>query len=64
MREGKFIENLETLNIFNNSPLDTEVSFCFLEEGNEKSESCFSLEPTELILKPNEIKVNELLFLF
>lgn len=52
---------METLNIQNNSPLDSEVSFCFLEEGNDP---CFFLEPTDLNLKPNEIKVNAFLFFY
>lgn len=55
-REGKFPEYVEHLNIQNVSPLDAEVSFCFLEDTNDKTDSCFFLEPSELVLKPNEIK--------
>jgi hypothetical protein len=56
-KEGKFPEYTETLNIQNVSPIDTEISFCFLEDTNEKVDTCFFLEPPEFTLKPNEIKV-------
>ena len=55
-REGKFPEHQETLTIQNASPLDAEVSFCFLDESFEKADTCFFLEPNELLLKPNESK--------
>ena len=58
VKEGKFPEYEETLNIQNVSPLDSEVNFCFLEESTDKADSCFFLEPNELSLKPNETKVN------
>ncbi len=57
VKEGKFPEYEETLNIQNVSPLDSEVNFCFLEESADKVDSCFFLEPNELSLKPNETKV-------
>lgn len=53
---------METLSILNNSPLDTEVNFCFLEDINDKAEPCFFLEPNEMSLKPNEAKVTFLYF--
>lgn len=58
-REGKFLDYQETLNIQNVTPLEAEVSFCFLDDGSEKVDPCFFLEPSELSLKPNESKVIE-----
>ncbi|CAF0787663.1 unnamed protein product [Brachionus calyciflorus] len=55
-REGKFPEYVENLNIQNVSPLEAEVSFCFLDDTNEKADSCFFLEPSEFTLKQNETK--------
>ena len=55
-KEGKFPEYEETLTIQNVSPIDAEVNFCFLEENVEKNDICFYLEPSELMLKPNETK--------
>lgn len=52
---------METLSILNVSPLDAEVSFCFLEDTNDKTDSCFFLEPSEFSLKPYEAKVKYLL---
>lgn len=57
IREGKFPEYLENLSIQNASPLDAEVSFCFLDDNVDKPDSCFYLEPPEFTLKPNESKV-------
>ena len=56
VREGKFPEYVETLTIQSGSPLDAEVSFCFLDESADRSEVCFYLDPPELTLKPHEIK--------
>ncbi len=58
VREGKFPEFQESLTIQNGSPLDAEVSFCFLDEVQtaDKAESCFYLEPSEISLKPSESK--------
>jgi hypothetical protein len=61
VKEGKFPEYEESLNIQNVSPLDSEVNFCFLEESTDKADSCFFLEPNELSLKPNETKVKVIL---
>lgn len=64
-KEGKFPEYEETLTIQNVSPLDAEVNFCFLEENTDKNDVCFFLEPSELMLKPNEAKVyTQILFYF
>lgn len=60
-REGKFPEYQETLTIQNSSPLESEVSFCFLDETNEKNDNCFLIEPTEMTLKPNETKYLKLI---
>lgn len=56
VKEGKFPEYMETLNIQNGSPLDAEISFCFLDESADRAEVCFYLDPPELTLKPHELK--------
>ena len=45
--------------IFNSSPMDSEISFCFLEDNVDKAELCFFLEQTDMVLKPNETKVKQ-----
>ncbi len=59
VREGKFPEFTESLTIQNGSPLDAEVSFCFLDEAQAAAgaaDSCFYLEPAEMSLRPMEVK--------
>lgn len=66
IKEGKYPDYIETFTIQNSSPMEAEVSFCFLDENNTTSGggtsssdiggSCFYLDTNELILKPNESK--------
>ncbi|XP_037671838.1 hydrocephalus-inducing protein homolog isoform X3 [Choloepus didactylus] len=46
-----FPGNMETLTILNNSPMLVEVFFCF---QNDVKANTYFLEPTTMILKPNE----------
>lgn len=41
--------------------MESEVSFCFLEDNIDKSDACFFLEASEMLLKPNETKVINIL---
>ncbi|XP_059164883.1 hydrocephalus-inducing protein homolog isoform X3 [Physella acuta] len=50
-REGKYPENMETITILNTSPLDSEVSFCFLHDSKGDT---YLLEPPNMLLKPGE----------
>ena len=50
-KEGKYPENMETFNITNTSPLDADISFCFL---NDSRGDTFLLEPPTALLKPGE----------
>nr|KAF6318524.1 HYDIN axonemal central pair apparatus protein [Pipistrellus kuhlii] len=50
-KSSLFPGNMETLTILNNSPLVTEVFFCF---QNDVKANTYFLEPTNMILKPNE----------
>ncbi|KAK7505680.1 hypothetical protein BaRGS_00002951 [Batillaria attramentaria] len=50
-KEGKYPENMETFTILNTSPLDADISFCFLTDSKGET---FLLEPPSAVLKPNE----------
>jgi hypothetical protein len=58
IRTGIYPSNLETLTIDNTSPMDVEALFSFLNEV-EPSKAAFFLEPTEMLLKPGESKVEK-----
>ncbi|XP_029109509.1 hydrocephalus-inducing protein homolog isoform X1 [Scleropages formosus] len=50
-KERKYPENGVALVIHNNSPIDTEVHFCF---KNDTKAMTFMLDPSSMTLKPNE----------
>lgn len=50
-KEGKYPENMEVFHIMNTSPLEADISFCFLTDSKGET---FLLEPPNAILKPNE----------
>lgn len=50
-REGKYPENMETFSILNTSPLEADISFCFL---NDSKGETYLLEPPTMLLKPGE----------
>ncbi|XP_008573444.1 PREDICTED: hydrocephalus-inducing protein homolog [Galeopterus variegatus] len=50
-KSSLFPGNMETLTILNNSPLVVEAFFCF---QNDFKATTYFLEPTNMILKPNE----------
>ncbi|GFS07093.1 hydrocephalus-inducing protein-like [Elysia marginata] len=50
-REGKFPENMETFTILNTSPLEADISFCFL---NDSKGETYLLEPPSMLLKPGQ----------
>ncbi|XP_069312434.1 hydrocephalus-inducing protein homolog [Eulemur rufifrons] len=50
-KSSLFPGNMETLTILNNSPMMVEVFFCF---QNDVKANTYFLEPTNMILKPNE----------
>ncbi|ELK36190.1 Hydrocephalus-inducing protein like protein [Myotis davidii] len=53
-KSSLFPGNMETLTILNNSPMVTEVFFCF---QNDVKANTYFLEPMSMILKPNEKQV-------
>ncbi|XP_029465095.1 hydrocephalus-inducing protein homolog [Rhinatrema bivittatum] len=50
-KSGQFPENMEKIIIFNNSPIITEVFFCF---QHDMKATTFILEPPYMTLNPNE----------
>ena len=50
-REGKYPENMETFTILNTSPLEADLSFCFLHDSKAET---YLLEPPTMLLKPGE----------
>jgi hydrocephalus-inducing protein len=53
-KEGKYPENMEKLVILNTSPLDAEITFCFL---NDSKAETYLLDPPNMTLKPGEQQV-------
>ena len=53
-KEGRYPENMETLTISNTSPLEADVSFCFLHDSRADT---FLLDPPSMILKSGETQV-------
>lgn len=51
MKAGRFPQHTERLSILNTSPLDADVSFCFLEDSKGDT---FMLDPPMMMLKPGE----------
>ena len=54
-KEGKNSENMEKINIVNSSPLDAEITFCFL---NDSKGDVYLLDPPSMSLKPAQQQVN------
>ncbi|XP_076848184.1 hydrocephalus-inducing protein homolog isoform X3 [Brachyhypopomus gauderio] len=52
-KEKKYPENSERLVMHNNSPMEAEVNFCFQHDTKAMT---FSLDPPNMVLKPNEKK--------
>ncbi|KAK6174452.1 hypothetical protein SNE40_017727 [Patella caerulea] len=50
-KEGKYPENMATLTILNTSPLEADISFCYL---NDSKGETYLLEPPTMVLKPGE----------
>ncbi|XP_035827636.1 hydrocephalus-inducing protein [Aplysia californica] len=50
-REGKYPENMETFTVLNTSPLEADISFCFLHDSKAET---YLLEPPTMLLKPGE----------
>ncbi|XP_052816168.1 hydrocephalus-inducing protein homolog isoform X2 [Mya arenaria] len=50
-KEGRFPEHMETLCVKNTSPLDADISFCFLHDSKGET---FLLDPPTMMLKPGD----------
>lgn len=50
-KEGRYPENMESFKIFNSSPMEAEVSFCFFTDSKGET---FLLDPPSGTLKPND----------
>ena len=53
-KDGKYPENMEKFVISNSSPLEADVSFCFL---NDNKADTFLLDPPTTLLKPAQQQV-------
>ncbi|KAK3085440.1 hypothetical protein FSP39_003318 [Pinctada imbricata] len=51
MKSGRFPENMEKITVSNTSPLEADISFCYL---NDSKGDTFLLDPPTMILKPGE----------
>ena len=58
-KEGRYPENLEKLMIQNTSPLEAEISFCFM---NDSKGETYLLDPPNMTLKPGEQQVLNTLY--
>lgn len=54
-KEGKYPENMEKIKIHNTSPLEADISFCFLTDSKADT---FLLDPPAMQLKPGESRVS------
>lgn len=54
-KERRYPENNETLTIQNTSPLEADVTFCFLEDSKGET---FLLDPPSMLLKSGESQVS------
>lgn len=54
MKANRFPEHNEKLTILNTSPLEAELSFCYLDDSKG---DCFMLDPPTMTLKPGEKQV-------
>ena len=50
-RDGRYPENMETITILNNSPMEAHITFSYLSDPNATT---FLLEPHSMVLKPGE----------
>ena len=53
-KEGRFPEHMETLTVKNTSPLDADISFCYLHDSKGET---FLLDPPTMMLKPGDQQV-------
>ena len=53
-KEGRYPDHMETLTIKNTSPLDADITFCFLHDSKGDT---FLLDPPSMMLKPSEQQV-------
>ena len=53
-REGRYPENMEQLCVSNTSQMEADISFCY---QTDTSGLTFLMEPTSMVLKPNESQV-------
>ena len=53
-KEGKYPENMEKLTVLNTSPLEADISFCFLHDSKAET---FLLDPPTMLLKPGQKEV-------
>lgn len=55
MKANRFPEHNEKLTILNTSPIEAEISFCYLDDSKG---DCFMLDPPNMTLKPGEQQVS------
>lgn len=60
-KDGKYPENMERIKIMNTSPLEAEISCCFLADSKGET---FLLDPPTMILQPGEGRVSKISLLF
>lgn len=54
-KEGRFPEHMETMTVKNTSPLDADISFCYLHDSKGET---FLLDPPTMMLKPGDQSVS------
>ncbi|XP_041375521.1 hydrocephalus-inducing protein homolog [Gigantopelta aegis] len=52
-REGRYPENMQQITILNTSPMEADVSFCFLTDSKADT---YLLEPSGMVLKPGDME--------
>ena len=55
-KEGKYPENMEKYVVLNTSPLEADISFCFLQDSKAET---YLLDPPTMVLKPSESQVSK-----
>ena len=53
-KEGRYPENMEKLTILNTSPLEADISFCFLNDSRAET---YLLDPPTMLLAPGDQQV-------
>ena len=61
MKANRFPEHNEKLTILNTSPIEAEMSFCYLDDSKG---DCFMLDPPMMNLKPGEQQVSQSVSLY